>query len=96
MKKITLTASTLVNKEILTRAQLKKILGGEGSEPGGPGGDSCQMTVTRYTTGAIEQIYFPTQNNPGDVEAVAWCREFVQTNPGSFCRYHCESGGFGS
>jgi len=44
MKKLSLTASAFQKGEVLSRAQLKKVLGGDGSGDGGEFG-TCTVTV---------------------------------------------------
>ncbi|TCD27789.1 hypothetical protein EZ456_07525 [Pedobacter psychrodurus] len=51
MKKLILNPSSFNQGEVLTRAQLKKVMGGLGSESGTPG--SCTVTFVCGTSGTI-------------------------------------------
>jgi hypothetical protein len=94
MKKIILPTAALANGEVLTRSQLKKVLGGDGSGEGG-GGDLCVMTITD-SNGWSGTTDIVTQNTPGSTEAKAWCVTYIQAHPGVSCQYNCAFDGFGS
>ena len=64
MKKLKLSLQNIEGAEVLSREQLKKVMGGElpgsGSGPGTPGGNNgnpCPNNCTRYCH--IEQGYMP-------------------------------------
>lgn len=52
MKKLSLNAPAFQKGEVLTRSQLKKVLGGDGSggpgTPGGNNGNPCPDNCTKY------------------------------------------------
>ncbi|RAJ76621.1 hypothetical protein CLV59_108140 [Chitinophaga dinghuensis] len=51
MKKLRLKALDLGAKELLSREQLRNILGGDGSDDGGSGPTNCGMTPTIACSG---------------------------------------------
>ncbi|SMC61102.1 hypothetical protein [Pedobacter nyackensis] len=48
MKKLSLNASAFQKGEVLTRSQLKQVLGGNGSEEDGSGDGTCTVTTKCY------------------------------------------------
>ncbi|PTS91597.1 hypothetical protein DBR11_28690 [Pedobacter sp. HMWF019] len=71
MKKMSLNAFAIQNGEVLTRSQLKKVLGGSGSGNGGPCDNECSREGESCTmpgqTGGICKSHgiYPAGSCPG-------------------------------
>lgn len=90
MKKLSLKASIFNKGEVLTRAQLKKVMGGDGSESGG---DQCiiEMLVNgNWTNAGI----FNATNSNGSSEAETYCIQQRELT-GYRCKYDCGHDGWG-
>ncbi|SMC61087.1 hypothetical protein [Pedobacter nyackensis] len=78
MKKLSLNASAFQKGEVLTRSQLKQVLGGDGSEEDGSGDkvcpDTCGGSLPACAEGleCIEHAVYECSNKPKGCYLPGW------------------------
>lgn len=86
MKKLTLNSSAMNIGEVLTRSQLKKVIGGA---------DVCELYLTfNNGTAPVNQLSFTDGSGTGTANAQADCARLMTQLGASRCQYDCGHDGF--
>jgi hypothetical protein len=90
MKKLKLDFQHLGNAEVLTRSQLKQIMGGDGGSGGG-GGGMCWITTYDQNNNKNEAYAIFTSENCGSSTANSHCVNLIVTQGSGVyrCTYNC-------